>query len=126
MKPAVNRFDPSREYFFEEGCYILEMSNSAEDSALSIARARVEPGCITRLHMLAQQVERYVVLDGEGVVEVGEDLAEPVTIGDVVIIPPGRPQRIRNTGESDLIFLALCTPRFMPDDYRDIDPEPRG
>lgn len=125
MKPTINRFDPSKEYFFEEGCYILEMSNSAEDAALSIARARLEPDCITRLHTLAEQVERYVILDGEGQVEVGDTLAETVTIGDVVIIPPGSPQRIRNIGESDLIFLALCTPRFRREDYRDVDPEPR-
>ncbi|WP_148863543.1 cupin domain-containing protein [Marinobacter fonticola] len=124
IKPAINRFDPAKEYFFEEGCYILEMANSADDPALSIARARVEPGRVTRLHTLAEQVERYVILDGEGLVEIGDALAETVTVGDVVIIPPGHPQRIRNTGESHLIFLALCTPRFRPEDYRDVDPEP--
>jgi hypothetical protein len=27
-------------------------------------------------------------------------------------------------GAEDLIFLAICTPRFRPDNYEDIDPEP--
>ncbi|WP_111495634.1 MULTISPECIES: cupin domain-containing protein [Marinobacter] len=122
MNPTVHRFDPSQEYFFEEGCYILEMANSADDEALSIARARVEPGGVTRLHTLAAQVERYVILDGEGRVEVGDTLSEDVSAGDVVVIPPGSPQRIRNTGETTLVFFALCTPRFVPEDYRDVDP----
>lgn len=116
--------DASAEYFFEEGCFILELSNSVDDPALSIARARVEPECITRLHRLAHQVERYVILDGEGWVEVGETVAGPVKAGDVVIIPAGASQRIRNTGDRDLVFLALCTPRFEPKDYADIDPAP--
>jgi mannose-6-phosphate isomerase-like protein (cupin superfamily) len=41
-----------------------------------------------------------------------------VSAGDVVIIPPGARQRIANTGPADLRFLALCTPRFRPENYR--------
>ena len=45
-------------------------------------------------------------------------------MGDVVLIPPSCPQRITNTGSGDLIFLAICTPRFKQDAYEDIDDEP--
>jgi hypothetical protein len=31
--------------------------------------------------------------------------------------------RICNTGASDLIFLAICTPRFTPDAYGDVEPD---
>ena len=30
-------------------------------------------------------------------------------------------QRIANTGDEDLIFLALCTPRFRENAYEDIE-----
>jgi oxalate decarboxylase/phosphoglucose isomerase-like protein (cupin superfamily) len=30
-------------------------------------------------------------------------------------------QRITNMGSDDLIFLAICTPRFSQDIYEDID-----
>ena len=60
------------------------MSNSKNDEALSIARARVLPG---------------------------------VTTGDAVLIPPGSLQGIRNAGDGDLVFRALCTPRFRPERY---------
>jgi len=39
----------------------------------------------------------------------------------VVVIPPGIRQRIANTGAVDLIFLAVCTPRFMLASYEDLE-----
>ena len=117
MKPAVLRPDPAAEYHTPERCHILEMSNSGADAALSIARARVEPGITTALHQVRDTVERYVILSGEGCVEVGNMPAEPVGPGDVVLIPAGIDQRITNSGDDDLIFLALCTPRFRDANY---------
>jgi 23S rRNA-/tRNA-specific pseudouridylate synthase len=43
--------------------------------------------------------------------------------GDVVRIPPMCRQRITNVGTTDLVFLAICTPRFMPQAYEDIEDE---
>ena len=109
------------EHWFEERCHISEWSNSPADPELSVARARVEPGITTRWHALSGITERYVILEGSGQVEVGEAPAQPVQTGDVVIIPPDVRQRIANTGPEDLVFLALCTPRFDPASYRDLE-----
>jgi oxalate decarboxylase/phosphoglucose isomerase-like protein (cupin superfamily) len=55
----------------------------------------------------------------------GDRLRAPtVAPGDVVLIPPGCRQRISNVGNEDLIFLAICTPRFRDEAYEDIDPDP--
>jgi mannose-6-phosphate isomerase-like protein (cupin superfamily) len=35
------------------------------------------------------------------------------------MIPPDTRQRIRNTGVGDLIFLAICSPRFQEKNYID-------
>jgi len=107
------------EYWFREGCFITEWSNSDADPDVSVARARVEPGGTTRWHRLDAITERYVVLAGCGRAEVDRE-ARDVQAGDVVIIAPGLPQRITNTGDTDLIFLAVCTPRFRPENYREI------
>jgi mannose-6-phosphate isomerase-like protein (cupin superfamily) len=134
----VSRPDPSRspaqvrspdeaaEYLTDEGCFILESWNRGEDPAVSIARARVEPGVATRLHLLSGIVERYLILSGEGAVEIDGAAPVPVGAGDVVYIPEGASQRIRNSGAVDLVFLAICTPRFRPAAYADIDPAPRA
>ena len=107
------------EYWFREGCHITEWSNSEADPEVSIARARVEPGRTTRWHRLTGTTERYVILEGRGLAEVGDEPLE-ASVGDVVVIPPGQPQRITNIGTGDLVFLAVCTPRFCPDNYSEI------
>ena len=52
--------------------------------------------------------------------EVGDLPPSEVGVGDIVIIPPMCPQRITNIGQDDLVFLAICTPRFLSDVYEEI------
>lgn len=120
MKEVIYKFDPASEFFIPEGCYITEQSNSDNDPDLSIAQARVEPGVTTHWHRLHGTSERYVIISGKGRMDVGE-LSKEVSAGDTVIIPPMVRQRITNIGNEDLIFLALCTPRFNQDVYEDIE-----
>ncbi|KAA3628190.1 MAG: cupin domain-containing protein [Proteobacteria bacterium] len=120
MSVSIGQWREEDEYFIEEGCFILELANSAEDPQLSIARARVIPGVATRWHRLRDTAERYLILEGTGSVEVGEDSPRNVSPGDVVLIPPMMRQRITNTGDIDLVFLALCTPRFLPENYESV------
>ena len=109
------------EYFFEEGCFITELHNSPDDPAVSVARARVEPGRTTRWHCLEAIRERYVMVEGSGLVEIGDEAPRTVLPGEVVQIPPGCRQRITNTGSLDLLFLVVCTPRFTLNAYRDLE-----
>lgn len=117
---TIRRARDRSEYWFEEGCWITEIGNDADDPGLSVARARVAPGDRTRWHALDGITERYVILSGQGRVELGNEPGQSVEAGDVVVIAPGRAQRIENVGQGDLVFLALCTPRFRPECYRDL------
>lgn len=123
MQPSVKPFELTNEFYIDEGCYIVEFSNSNDDPELSIARVRVEPGVTTELHHLQNITERYVIIEGEGMVEIGSLSPQTVRVGDVVIIPPMCAQRITNTGTNDLIFLAICTPRFNTEHYQKIEDE---
>jgi mannose-6-phosphate isomerase-like protein (cupin superfamily) len=120
-KPRIIHNNTYSEYYFKERCFIGELWNSPTDKEVSIARARVEPGITTRLHRLKDVTERYLILEGKGRVEVGNLPATNIGPGDVVLIPPGTRQRITNIGDSDLIFLAICTPRFTKDAYGEIE-----
>jgi mannose-6-phosphate isomerase-like protein (cupin superfamily) len=115
---VISRFEPQAEFWFDEGCHIVEIHNGEHDDGCSIARARVAPGVTTALHVLDGIVERYVILEGEGAVEVGGAPPTPVRSLDVVSIPAGATQRITNTGSGDLVFLCVCTPRFRREKYR--------
>ena len=121
MQEQIRPFAASAEYYTEERCYINELANIADDPAVSIVRARVEPGVATRLHRLHGITERYVMLAGTGKVEVGSLPTQDVAVGDVVLIPPGCTQRITNTGIDELLFLAICSPRFQQVAYEDVD-----
>lgn len=120
MKETIIYQNIRTEFMTPEKCYITELSNTTDDPDASIARARVEPGITTRRHRLNGITERYYIIEGKGLMEAGELQPEEVFPGDVVVIPPSCSQRITNTGSSDLIFLAICTPRFSQDAYDDI------
>jgi mannose-6-phosphate isomerase-like protein (cupin superfamily) len=60
-----------------------------------------------------------VILEGKGRAEVGDEQPREVGPGDVVLILPSCRQRIANIGDTDLVFLAICTPRFVPEAYRE-------
>ena len=121
MRPQILRAASSDEFLTEERCHILELSNSSSDAGLSIARARVEPGVTTALHRVIDTVERYIILSGSGRVEIEGLEAYAVGQYDVVIIPKGATQRITNTTDVDLIFLAICTPRFEQNCYQHLE-----
>jgi len=117
MKAAIKQQDLSNEYYFQEGCFIIELSNSSDDPDISIAQARVKVGVTTRWHRLKDTIERYYIVSGCGRVEVGDLPTQDVTCGDIVLIPSMCRQRISNTGDEDLIFLAICSPPFSSNIY---------
>ncbi len=121
MDEAIKRMQPDEEFLIAEGCHIIELLQAGDDQQLSIARVRVEPGITTRWHRLAGTIERYVILAGQCLVEVGSLPPQEVFPGDVVLIPPTCRQRITNTGAKDLLFLAICTPPFRQENYEDIE-----
>jgi len=117
MKTIFHPFNAAKEFATVERCFITEIENDAENPELSVARARVEPGETTAWHKLTRTTERYLMISGTGLMEVEGVEPVDVTCGDVVCIPAGKSQRIINTGNEDLVFFAVCTPRFTPECY---------
>ena len=117
----MNEQTEKKEFYFHEGCFITELYNTTHDPACSVAQARVLPNTTTRWHSLEGIIERYLILAGQGEVEIGDTPPQRVKNGDTTVIPPGTRQRIRNTGKEDLLFLAVCTPRFAEDKYTDLE-----
>lgn len=108
------------EVWTRERCYISEIVNDDDWPAFSLARCRVEPGVTTELHALSV-LEFYVVERGHGRMRVGDDAAFDIGPGDTVTIPQDAPQSVANTGNTDLVFLCLCTPRFLQHCYTSLE-----
>ena len=59
--------------------------------------------------------EIYYFVAGEGRMRLGDDEAE-ITTGDCVVIPPGTPHKLWNTGSGKLVLLCCCAPAYSDDD----------
>ena len=108
------------EFWTSERCFILEILNDAEHPKSSLAVARIPPGVTTQLHRLNDTEETYIIKKGCGVLEIDGKKSE-LQLGDAIIIPAGASQKISNIGHEDLEFFCLCTPRFLPECYENLD-----
>lgn len=87
----------------------------AQKLRCSVAHAIVRAGESTLPHLLKTSTELYYILDGRGEMHIGSRSA-PVHAGQIVLIPRGRSQYIRNTGTGDLVFLCIVAPKWQASD----------
>ena len=81
----------------------------------SLAEATLEPGGETAEHYHPQAEEIYYFVAGAGRMRLGESEDE-IAAGDCVVIPPGTPHKLWNTGEGRLVLLCCCAPAYSDDD----------
>ena len=81
----------------------------------SLAEARLPPGARTTPHYHPQTEEIYYLLEGEGRMQIGDEIRS-VGPGDAIAIPPGAVHTITNVGTTTLKFLCCCAPG-----YEDVD-----
>lgn len=111
--------DSTKPYVTKDGSLIREIIHPAlqEGVNMSLAQATVNAGSSTRLHIHRTSQEVYHVTSGQGLMTLDRD-EFPVCPGDTVLIMPGTPHRVRNTGDGSLVIICCCTP---PYDHRDTD-----
>lgn len=108
------------ERWIEERIFVRETLNHPDLPEISLAACRVPIGVITQLHTLSVS-ETYIIRSGAGKMEKDGSAPYDVGPGDCVHIPAGVSQRISNTGDDDLIFDVICTPRFEPSCYKALE-----
>ena len=81
----------------------------------SLAEARLPPGGSTAPHHHPETEEIYYILEGEGRMQIGDDVRN-VSVGDAIAIPPGEIHTITNTGQVVLKFLCCCAPGYENED----------
>jgi mannose-6-phosphate isomerase-like protein (cupin superfamily) len=68
-----------------------------------------QPMAYVERHTHKVQEQVYHVLEGQGLMEIGNE-RRVVGKHDVIFIPPGVPHSINNTGLTDLTFIVVTTP----------------
>ena len=94
----------------KDGSAIRELHHT---QGQSLAEARLDEGQRTQRHYHARTEEIYVLLDGEGEMEVDGDRRR-VGPGDAVLIPAGAWHQIR--AGTPLRFLCCCAPPYAHSD----------
>ena len=80
----------------------------------SLAQIVIPPGKSSLRHYHPVAEESYMILSGTGRLELDGQTAN-MGPGDSVVIRPRQVHRIWNTGDEDLVLLAVCVPPWTPD-----------
>lgn len=86
-----------------------------KSKSLSIAHVEMAPGNTSLLHKHNSFTEIYYILDGKGIIWVGD---KKLSVGrdTLVEIKPGVNHKLRNTGKFLLSHLVISNPPFNPAD----------
>ena len=114
MKTVYNEI---KTYTTKDGSVIRELMHPDRDGNKnqSLAEATIPAGEKTALHKHECSEEIYHILQGKGVMVLGENKIT-VEIGDTICIPPGMRHNILNSGDVDLKILCACSPPYLHDD----------
>jgi mannose-6-phosphate isomerase-like protein (cupin superfamily) len=104
-------------YVTKDGSTVWELFHPASSPVkdLSVAEALVEPGQETGAHRHQRSQEIYYVLEGSGMMRVGDE-SMSVKAGDAILMIPGAKHNIKNTGAGPLRILCICSPPYSHDD----------
>jgi mannose-6-phosphate isomerase-like protein (cupin superfamily) len=92
---------------------IVQVRDGARNQ--SLAEATVSPGGSTFLHLHRESEEIYLFIAGQGQMRLGNEEVE-VQAGDSVLIAPGTPHKLFNTGGAPLVLLCCCAPPYRDED----------
>jgi mannose-6-phosphate isomerase-like protein (cupin superfamily) len=87
----------------------LVMPETMHSKHLDYRISMYQPMAYVEKHSHKVQEQVYHVLEGEGLMEVG-DKNQVVRKHDVIYLPPGVPHSINNPGVVDLVFIVATSP----------------
>jgi mannose-6-phosphate isomerase-like protein (cupin superfamily) len=113
----IAQLDQLEAFVTMDGSSIRELAGPAWTAARhqSLAEATLAPGGETAEHYHPQTEELYYFTAGAGRLRLGEEEAD-VSAGDCVVIAPGTPHKLFNTGPDPLVLLCCCAPAYSDAD----------
>ena len=110
MKVSVGGIEP---HVTKDGSIIRELirPEHQEGACMSLAEATVPEGGSTVSHIHRKSQEIYHIISGMGFMALGK-MRFKVETGDSILILPGTPHHIENTGTGSLRILCCCHPPY--------------
>lgn len=104
------RVDVRQSMMGGKGCFVVENLLEAEEmqgKGRLFARGTLAPGHSVGYHVHTKDMEVCYFLSGTGIVKNGEGEEAFVRAGDCNIVMPDHGHEIINTGEENLVYIAL-------------------
>jgi mannose-6-phosphate isomerase-like protein (cupin superfamily) len=113
----IARLDRVEPFITKDGSEIRELAGVPTGNSVhqSLAEATVPAGGETEEHQHGVTEEIYFFTSGSGRMKLGDEETE-VSAGDTVVIPPGMPHKLWNTGAEPLKLLCCCAPPYSHED----------
>jgi mannose-6-phosphate isomerase-like protein (cupin superfamily) len=111
------RLEEREPFVTADGSTIRELAGIPSGNSVnqSLAEATVPVGGETYEHFHRASEEIYHFTAGTGRMRLGGLEAE-IRAGDTVVIAPGVPHKLWNTGDEPLVLLCCCSPPYSHED----------
>jgi mannose-6-phosphate isomerase-like protein (cupin superfamily) len=115
----LQTYESCTTYETKDGSIIRELIHPDKQAGCrqSLAEAIVLPQKSTLLHCHESSEEIYFISSGTGRMTLGNEQVK-VKDGDSILILPGTPHKIKNTGDDMLKILCCCTPPYSHQDTK--------
>jgi mannose-6-phosphate isomerase-like protein (cupin superfamily) len=113
----IEKLERVEAFITKDGSEIRELAGLPTGNSVnqSLAEATVPAGGDTEEHYHRVTEEIYFFTSGSGRMRLAEEETE-VSAGDTVVIPPGTPHKLWNTGTEPLKLLCCCAPPYSHED----------
>jgi mannose-6-phosphate isomerase-like protein (cupin superfamily) len=113
----IEKLEQVEAFTTKDGSEIRELAGIPTGNAekQSLAEATIPPGGETQEHYHRASEEIYLFMHGSGRLRLGDEESE-VAVGDTVVIVPGTPHKLWNTGHEPLRLLCCCSPPYSHED----------
>ncbi len=97
-----------------------------EEEGVWVKRVEVKPGGRLSLQRHHHRSEKWNIVTGEGLVQVGDEEIQ-VGPGSIIDVPVGAVHRIANTGDKSLVFIEVaCGDNLSEDDIERLQDDYEG
>jgi len=113
----ISRIETAEGFITDDGSTIHELAGRVSLPTVnqSLAQATLEVGGETTEHFHVEAEEIYYMTAGNGRLRLGDE-ESAVTAGDCIVIAPGTPHKLWNTGDVPLMLLCCCAPAYRHED----------
>lgn len=95
-----------------DGVNVAKLLSKGECSHISTLILEIIPGAQAPIHTHEKELDAIYIISGEGSAYINGSWQE-IQAGDYLYVPQGVEHGVKNTGESNLLLLAIHNPPFF-------------